>query len=145
MARWPYAAATLALAIAMAAQVAHAGDWREIIRGDGVSIGYNAQGVTRADDVLTVETVTALLPERQLPLYGLSDMIINCTTRDVTMGPFQFYYANGDQFGKPTEERPVGLFGDNEGIRALCANERPSQPGEESALAYFKATYGSVP
>lgn len=145
MAQQTIAAVALSLITAMSAHVARAGDWRELVRGDGYSIGYNAQGMVREGDVLTVELVTALLPERQLPLYGISDLIINCKTRDVRMGSFQFYYANGDQFGKPTDERPVGLFGDDEDMKALCANERPSQPGEESALAYFKANYVSVP
>lgn len=42
--------------------MAHAGDSRELFRNDGYSIGYNAQGVAREGDQLTVEVVAALPP-----------------------------------------------------------------------------------
>lgn len=137
--------AALGLVLFMRAPVAHAGDWRELIRKDGYSIGYNAHNVVREGDQLTVEVITALLPERQLPLYGISSMKIDCETRYVIMGAFQFYIANGDPFGQPTDEKPIGAFGDDEDMTALCANGRPSEPGADSALAYFKALYVNAP
>lgn len=145
MAQRTLAAIGLGLVMALSTQIAHAGDWRELFRNDGYSIGYNAQGVVREGDQLTVDVVTALLPERQLPLYGVSTMKIDCRTRYATMGAFQFHLANGDPFGQPTDEKPIGAFGDDENMMALCANARPSQPGADSALAYFKALYASAP
>lgn len=62
MAQRTLAAIGLGLITALSTQMAHAGDSRELFRNDGYSIGYNAQGVAREGDQLTVEVVAALLP-----------------------------------------------------------------------------------
>lgn len=145
MAQRTIAAVALGLTLAALPSMTRAGDWREFVRSDGYSIAFNAQGIERDGDRLTVEVVVALLPERQLPLYGISRMNIDCKTRDFSMGAFQFHLANGDPFGKPTEEKPGGVADDDHDLRAICANELPPSPGAESALTYFKSLYADAP
>ncbi len=143
MAQRTLAAIGLGLITALSTQMAHAGDSRELFRNDGYSIGYNAQGVAREGDQLTVEVVAALLPKWRLPLYGVSILTGDCRIRYAALGALQLHLANGDPFGRPTEEKPIGASGDDEDMMALCANARPSPPGADCALAYFRALQAS--
>ena len=131
----------VAIILGLVAAEADAGDWRELARKDGIAIAVDALGMRRDGDKLSVDLVLAMLPERQLPLYGLGALDIDCATREAAVGGVQYHLANGDTFGARTPEISAGRFDADDEVDSLCKGRLPAGPGAESALAYFKAVF----
>ncbi|WP_419755882.1 hypothetical protein [Brevundimonas sp.] len=100
----------IAIILGLFAAEADAGDWRELARKDGIAIAVDALGMRRDGDKLSVDLVLAMLPERQLPIYGLGALDIDCATREASVSGIQYHLANGDTFGARTgKSRLVAL------------------------------------
>ena len=132
--------ATLGLTGCLAAGPALAGDWREVHRGKGMSVGIETSGLSRSGDNLEVDFIVALLPERNLPIYSIMRLKLDCATMAVVMGGGQFYLANGDPFGAKQPDTPGEAFQDDGLLTDLCDGVMPNGPGAQSANAFFHST-----
>lgn len=128
------------VALSLFASGATAGDWREFTRVSGAAVALDASGVLRTGSQLSVDMVVALLPERQLPLYGIVRVSIDCETMRAAIGGAQFYLANGDPFGDRTDGMAGEDYAGDDIVADLCGGVLPPGPGAESALAFFKST-----
>jgi hypothetical protein len=131
----------VAIILGLFAAEADAGDWRELARKDGIAIAVDALGMRRHGDKLSVDLVLAMLPERQLPIYGVGTLDIDCATREASVSGIQYHLANGDTFGARTGEISAGRFAADDEVEGLCKGRLPPGPGADSALAYFKASF----
>ncbi len=136
--RWSIVSGVAIVLGAFAAE-ADAGDWRELSRKDGIAVAVDALAMRRDGDKLSVDIVLAMMPERQLPLYGLASLDLDCATRQASIGGIQYHLANGDPFGNRSAVVPLGAFDVGDEADKLCKGQFPAGPGAESALAYFKA------
>lgn len=127
------------MGLSLLAGLAQAGDWRELPREAGGAVAIDRLSISRRGSELTVDMMVAMLPESLLPLYGISQVVIQCDTKAVSIGGMQFFLSNGDPFGARTAAQDSGTFTGTDPVGALCDGDLPSGPGADSALAFFKS------
>ena len=130
------------MSLSSLAGLAQAGDWRELPREAGGAVAVDRLSFSRRGSQLTLDMMVAMLPESLLPLYGISQVVIQCDTRTVSVGGMQFFRSNGDPFGARTAALDSGSFTGTDPVVALCDGVLPPGPGAESALAFFKSVQG---
>ena len=139
-----YLMAMGSIGLSLLAGLAQAGDWREVGRKDGAAVAFDRLSISQQGSQLTVDIAVALMPERLLPLYGISQLVIQCEAKTASMGGLQVFLSNGDPVGERTSPRDTVLanlesFTDSDPISDLCDGTLPSGPGTDSALAFFKS------
>jgi hypothetical protein len=127
------------MGLSLLAGLAQAGDWRELPREAGAAVAVDRLSFSRRGSQLTLDMMVAMLPERLLPIYGISQVVIQCDIKTVAIGGMQFYLANGDPFGARTAALDSGPFTGTDPVGALCDGDLPPGPGADSALAFFKS------
>ena len=130
------------MGLSLLAGLAQAGDWRELPREAGGSVAVDRLSFSRRGSQLTLDMMVAMLPERLLPIYGISQVVIQCDTKTVAVGGMQFFLANGDPLGARTAALNSGPFTGTDPVGRLCDGDLPPGPGAESALAFFKSVQG---
>lgn len=130
--------------LSLLAGLAQAGDWREVGRVDGAAVAFDRLSMHRQGYQLTLDMAVAMRPESLLPLYGISQVVIQCDTKSASIGGMQFFLSNGDPFGERADPRDTALsnaksFMDTDPVGQLCDGTLPPGPGADSALAFFKS------
>lgn len=130
--------------LSLLAGLAQAGDWREVGREDGAAVAFDRLSMHRQGSQLTLDMAVAMRPESLLPLYGISQVVIQCDTKSASIGGMQFFLSNGDPFGERADPRDTALsnaksFMDTDPVGQLCDGTLPPGPGADSALAFFKS------
>lgn len=133
-----WAAGVCAAGVSGSAGPAVAGDWREVARENGIAIAFDAAGMSRVGDALSLDMSVALMPERHMPVYSIMRVEVDCSTLSATLRGAQFYRANGDPFGAKQEDAAAEDFGGDGLLTKLCDGDIPSGPGVDNANAFFQ-------